>query len=149
MRKIGSMSELPTVYDLFGPTSLLNLERSLAAGEIPTPAELAAILEANSKKPLPPWFLELIAKSLRDELKGRRGRPKKDFLSRTSLEIAKWKYKRYLAWLQKREASSGLEGWSGIRGKDWWAGSPHERAARIVTARWLKNMDWRAFLNSP
>jgi hypothetical protein len=143
------MSKLPSVYDLYGPTGLLNLERSIAEGKIPTAPELAAVLEANSEKPLPPWFIATVVKSLRGELKRRGGRPKANFLSEIHFEIAKGKYPLYLAWLQKRQRSSGLEGWSAVRGKDWWAGPPHERAARIVTARWLKHMGWRAFLNRP
>jgi hypothetical protein len=139
----------PNLYDLYGPTSLLNLQRSITEGKIPTAAELADILEANSEKPLPPWFAAILVKSLRGKLKRRRGRPNESFLSETSFEIAKWKYSLYHAWLQKRERSYGLEGWSAVRGKDWWAGPPHERAARIVTARWLKHMSWRAFLNRP
>jgi hypothetical protein len=139
--------ENPSLYDLFGPTSLLNLEKSIKKGKIPTAAELAAVLEANYEKRLPPWFTEIVVKSLRGELTRRRGRPKATFLEETSFEIAKWKYPLYLAWLQKRKRSSGLEGWSAVRGKDWWDGPPHERAARIVTARWLRHMTWRAFLN--
>jgi hypothetical protein len=139
--------EEPSLYNLYGPTSLLNLERLIGDGRIPTAAELADILEANSEKPLPPWFAAIVIKSLRGELKRRRGRPKASFLSETCFEIAKWKYPRYLAWLQKRQRSSGLEGWSAVRGKDWWTGPPHQRAARIVTARWLRHMTWQAFLN--
>jgi hypothetical protein len=139
--------EEPSLYNLYGPTSLLNLERSIGEGRIPTAAELADILEANSEEQLPPWFAEILVKSLRGELKRRRGPAKASYLSEIRFAIAKWKYPRYLAWLQKRERSSGLKGWSAMRGKDWWAGPPHERAARIVTARWLKHMTWRAFLN--
>jgi hypothetical protein len=142
-----SPEETPSLFDLYGPTSLLNLERSIADGKIPTAAELANVLDANSERPLPAWFIAILVKSLRGELKRRRGRPKDSYLSDTRFELAKWKYELYLGWLQKREASSGLEGWSAVRGKDWWTGSPHERASRIVTARWLKHMSWRAFLN--
>jgi hypothetical protein len=142
-----SPAETPSLYDLYGATSLLNLERSIADGKIPTAPELADLLEANSERPLPAWFIAIVVKSLRGELTRRRGRPKESFLSETRFEIAKWKYPRYHAWLQKREASSGLEGWSAVRGKDWWTGPPYQRAARIVTARWLKHMSWRSFLN--
>jgi hypothetical protein len=141
------MSKLPSLYDLYGPTSLVNLERSIAEGKIPTASELAAILEANSEKPLPPWFIATVVKSLRGELPRRPGRPKASPLSEIRFAIAEARYPLYLAWLQKREGSSGLNGWSAVRGQKWWAGSPHERAARIVTARWLKHMTWRAFLN--
>jgi hypothetical protein len=141
------MSKVPSLYDLYGPASLLNLERSIAGGKMPTGAEIAAILEANSDEPLPPWFIAIVVKSLRGELKKRAGRPKEDSWAETRFAIAKWKYPRYLAWLQKRQRSSGLIGWSAVRGKDWWTGAPHERAARIVTKRWLKHMSWQAFLN--
>jgi len=141
------MTEVPSVYDLYGPTSLLNLERSIAEGKIPTAAELAAILEANSEKPLQAWFIATVVKSLRGELKKRPGRPKASPLSKIRFAIAEARYPLYLAWLQKRQSSSGLDGWSAVRGKDWWAGPPHERAARIVTKPWLKHMSWRAFLN--
>jgi hypothetical protein len=140
------MSKL-TIYDLYGPTSLLNLERSIAEGKTPTRPEIAAILEANSDEPLPPWFIAIVVKSLRGELKKRAGRPKESWLSEVRFAIAKWKYPIYVRWLQKRQARSGLNGWAAVRGKDWWTGPPHERAARIVTEQWLKHMSWRAFLN--
>jgi len=114
---------------------------------MPTGPEIASILEANSDEPLPPWFIEIVVKSLRGELKKRAGRPKESWLSEVRFAIARLEYQRVLAWLQKRELSSGLVGWAAVRGKDWWTGPPHERAARIITARFLKHMNWRAFLN--
>jgi hypothetical protein len=147
MRKNPSVSKNPSLYELYSPTSLLNLERSIAEGKAPTAGGLASVLEANSEGPLPPWFVETLVKSLRGELKKRPGRPRAGALSGIRLALAKAKYQDYLAWLQKRERSCGLEGWPAVRGNDWWAGPPHERAARIVTARWLKHMSWRAFLN--
>ena len=141
------MSKLPSVYDLYGPTSLTNLERSIGAGSIPTAAELAAILEANADQPLPAWFLAVIAKSLRRDLKQKRGRPKDSILTDMRWAIAIGKYHRTRAWLQKRPASTGWNGWSAVRGKDWWTGPPHERAARILTARWLKHITWETFRN--
>ncbi|MEH2565005.1 hypothetical protein [Bradyrhizobium sp. AZCC 2289] len=141
------MPKLPSLYDLYGPTSLLNLERSIAEGKIPTASELAAILEANSEKPLPPWFIATVVKSLRGELKKRPGRPKASPLADIRFAIAEARYPLYLAWLQKRQSTSGLDGWSAVRGKDWWDGPPHERAARIVTKQWLKHVSWKAFLN--
>ena len=137
----------PSLYDLYGPTSLLDLERSVAEDNIPNGEELAAVLDANSEAQLPDWFVGLIVKSLRGELKKRRGRPKASALAEIRLALAKKKYRSYLTWLQKRQTSSGLKGWSAVRGKEWWAGPPHERAARLVTARWLRHMSWRAFAN--
>src|SRR5258705_2206389 len=141
------MWNLKSVYDLYSPTSLLNLKRSIAEGKTPTAEELADILEANSERPLPPWFVATVVKSLRGELKKWPGRPKGNSLLEIRFALAKARYPRYLAWLQKRQSSSGLEGWSAVRGKDWWIGPPHERAARIVTQKWLRHMTWRAFLN--
>jgi hypothetical protein len=119
----------------------------MAEGKIPDAGELALVLEANSERPLPPWFVETLVKSLRGELRKRPGRPKASFLAEASFTVAEAKYHRCLVWLRKRENSSGLNGWSAVRNQAWWAGPPHERAARIVTARWLKHMSWRAFLN--
>jgi hypothetical protein len=141
------MSKVPSLYDLYGPTSLLNLERSIADGKMPSGPEIAAVLEANSDKLLPPWFIAIVVKSLRGELKKRPGRPKEDSWAEIRFAIASWKYTHYLAWLQKRQRSCGLVGWAAVRGKDWWTGPPHERAARIVTRQWLKHMSWNAFLN--
>ena len=136
------------LYDLYGPTSLLGLEPRIAEGKIPTADELATVLEANAEEPLPAWFSALVVQSLRGELKKKRGRPPKDdALSNIRFQLAMAKYRRYLTWLQKRQRSVGLDGWPALRGKHWWTGSPHERAARMATARWLRHMDWKAFLN--
>ena len=67
------MSKVPSLYDLYDATSLLNLERSIAEGKTPKGPEIAAILEANSDGPLPPWFVEIVVKSLRGGLKKRAG----------------------------------------------------------------------------
>ena len=142
------MSSRPSLFDLFDATSLLNLERRLAERKIPTAEELAAVLEANSAQPLPAWFSALVVKSLRGELKKKRGRPKDENpLSSIYFQFAMAKYHQYLPRLQKRARSVGLDGWPALRGKPWWDGPPHERAARMATARWLPHIDWRSFLN--
>jgi hypothetical protein len=142
------MSSRQSLFDLYGLTSLLNLERRIAEGKIPTAEELAAVLEANSGEALPAWFSALVVKSLRGELKKKRGRPKDENpLSVIRFQLAMAKYDQYLAWLQKRERSVGLNGWPALRGNPWWGGPPHERAARMATARWLRHMDWKSFLN--
>jgi hypothetical protein len=142
------MRSRQNLYDLYGPTSLLSLERRIAEGKIPTAEELAAVLEANSAEPPPAWFSALVVKSLRGELKKKRGRPKDDSpLSSIRFQLARVKYHQYLTWLQKRQRSVGLNGWPAVRDQKWWTGPPHERAARMATARWLRHMDWKAFLN--
>ena len=141
------MSENPNLYDLFGPTSLKRWERLVSEGELPTNQELAEIVEANAGDPLPSWLIELVAKGLRGELKQRAGRPKQNALSEMRFTVAKFQYTRVLRWLQKRKQTIGLDGWSVLQRNGWWQGPPHERAARIVTARWLRHTTWRTFLN--
>ncbi|MCP1745709.1 hypothetical protein ABIF65_007384 [Bradyrhizobium japonicum] len=141
------MPSRQNLYDLYGSTSLLNLERRIAEGKIPTAEELAAVLEANSAEPLPAWFSALVVKSLRGELKKRGRPPKDDALFSIRFQLARAKYRQYLTWLQKRERAVGLKGWPAVRDQKWWTGPPHERAARMASARWLRHMDWRAFLN--
>jgi hypothetical protein len=145
------MSLMPsrqTLFDLYGSTSLLNLERRIADGKIPTAEELAAVLEANSAEPLPGWFSALVVKCLRGELRKKCGRPKDDSpLSAIRFQLALGKYRQYLTWLQKHERSVGLKGWTAVRDQKWWTGPPHERAARMASARWLRHIDWKAFLN--
>ena len=142
------MPSRPSLFDLFGSTSLLNLERRIAEGKIPTGEELAAVLEANSGEALPAWFSALVVKSLRGALKKKRGRPKNDNpLSVIRFQLATAKYHKYLTWLQKRDHSVGLIGWTAVRNQSWWSGPPHERAARLVTSRWLRHMHWQSFLN--
>jgi hypothetical protein len=135
------------IRDLFG---LIRDGRLQTAGQdllLVAKVELAAILKANCEEPLPPWFIETAVKSLRGELRRKPGRPKEGALLQIRFQIAKAKYPRYFEWLKKRKRVSGLKGWSAVRGKQWWQGPPHERAARIVTERWVRQMGWRAFLN--
>jgi hypothetical protein len=141
------VSENPNLYDLFGPTSLKRWERLVSEGELPTNQQLAEIVEANAGDPLPGWLIELVAKGLRGELKQRPGRPKPSTASNIEFAVAEYQYLRVLRWLQKRAQKCELGGWSILQGKDWWQGPPHERAARIVTARWLRHISWRTFLN--
>jgi len=141
------VTEHPSIFDLFCDTSLMRWERLIGEGELPSKEQLADILEANAGKPLPGWIIELAAKGLRGELKRRAGRPKQNALSKMLFSALESKYSRVLRWLQKREQTCGLDGWSILQKKDWWQGPPHERAARIVTARWLRHISWRTFLN--
>ena len=137
----------PTLYDLFEATSLQNCKRLLDAGEIPTPRQLADILSANAHRPLPVWFSDLVAKSLRGNLKRRAGRPKAPPILEIRYAAATADYRAYLAWLTKRDRTSGLKGWSILRKQDWWSGPPYERAAKIVARKWRLPISWRSFLN--
>ena len=141
------MPKVPSPYELFGATSLVFWEKQIQNGRVPTGKELALILDANAQEALPSWFVDILGKYLRGELKQRPGRPKSSVLSAIHLEIAKYKYPHYLAWLQKRKRTQGLTGWPSIQEKDWWKGPPHERAARMVRHRWLRNVSLRTVLN--
>ena len=141
------MSQDSNLFELFGPTSLKRWERLIAEGEVPSKQQLADILEANTGEPLPAWLVVVVAKALRGELKQRAGRPSQHALSRIRFSLAANQYSRVLRWLQKREQTCGLDGWSIVRRQDWWQGPPHERAARIATARWLPHISWKTFHN--
>ena len=134
-----------SIYDLYDKKSFPYWEREIAQGRLPTSVELTDLLKANRNAPLPSWLIATIDR--RDELRRRTGRPRNSALKEIQIQLAIAKYRACLEWLQKRERSLGLKGWSRIQTSAWWVGSPHERAARMTTARWLKRMDWRAFLN--
>jgi hypothetical protein len=139
------MPHLVSIYDLYDKKSFRYWEREIAKGRLPTSVELTALLNANRNAQLPVWLIPIIDN--RDGLKRRTGRPRNSALKETRVQLAIAKYRRYLQWLKKRKRSLGLEGWSYVRSSHWWVGPPHERAARMVTARWLKHVNWRAFLN--
>jgi hypothetical protein len=141
------MSDQPTLFDLFEHTSLHNCQRMLDNGDIPTAGQLADVLEANAEKPLPAWFIAVLVKSLRGELKRKAGRPKESFLLWWRFLAAEQEYHRRLAWLRKRQQTTGLKGWSLLRGKDWWSGPPYERAARMTMEKWRLNISWKSFLD--
>src|SRR5262249_62092736 len=114
-----SVAQNPSLYDLFCDTSLTRWERLIGEGKLPSKEQLADILEANAGEPLPAWLIELAAKGLRGELKRRAGRPKQNALSKMLFSALESKYSRVLRWLQKREQTCGLDGWSILREKDW------------------------------
>jgi hypothetical protein len=139
--------QVESIFDLFEETSFRYWEREISKGRFPTSPELADLLDANSDSIIPCWLNPIIIQGLRGKLRRRAGRPPASVLYEMNLQVAIGQYARYLAWLKAREKRSGLTGWSFIRESDWWVGPPHERAARIVTARRLRHLDWRSFLN--
>jgi hypothetical protein len=139
------MPSTVSIYDLYDKKCFRYWEREIAQGRLPTSIELTDLLTANRDAMLPCWLIAIIDR--RDDLKRRTGRPRNSALKEIQVRLAIAKYRRYLEWLKNRERSLGLEGWPCVRTSRWWVGPPHERAARMATARWLKHMDWRAFLN--
>lgn len=141
------MPKLTSPYDLYGRDSLIFWQGQIAKGVTPTRTELADILEHNADKPLPPWFIALVADALRGTLKQKRGPKRATLLDRIHLSFAQYYYQRQLAWLQQRDQRHGLADWPCIRGANWWQGPPHERAARMTHKRFYPMRDWRTVLN--
>jgi hypothetical protein len=122
-------------YAEFSSTSLAGLHRRLKSGHVPTRAELAAVLAANAAERLPVWFVDCLCRSLCGGLRRKPGPKPRWPLQDINEILAAERYRRLLVWLKKRKRSQGLEGWSCIRGKDWWQGPPHQRALLMVHAR--------------
>ena len=99
------------------------------------------MLLAHPDQVLPEWILDAVILGIDGRLKGTRGRRKRPRLLRSNGHWLKTKYERTLRWLQQREKSIGLQGWSLLRGKHWWKGPPHERAARIVISQFKLRID--------
>jgi hypothetical protein len=138
-----SPGDIDSIYDLYDKKNFRFWEKEISEGRLPTSAELADLLEANSENAIPSWLNPIIVQGLRDKLRGRRaGRPPATTLQTMTLQVAIAQYEDHLARLRTREKASGPTGESALRVQ-----SPHERAAKMVTARWLPHMDWRSFLN--
>ena len=138
-----------SAFELFHNTSYLAHARQLnakPAASIATDDLMAAII-ANSKQPIPQVVLEQLRQRLDGKAKKARGGKQPDAMARFREMLIPIDYERYLRWLQRRQKSLGLTGWSYIRGAAWWNGPPHERAARMTHARLMKHADWRHVLN--
>lgn len=108
--------------------------------------KLAAALRQEAGKPVPPQVLDYLCRYLEGDVakpKGRKPQPASDKRWRDA--VVRYQYRRFLTWLQGREARYGhLEGWPRIRGAEWWQGPPNERAARIVAHGWWYGVgSWR------
>lgn len=139
-----------SIYDAYDKRQYASLERKLAADPkswLDT-EDLITALEANSNKPIPASVLDHLRQRLDGTAKKPRGRKKAtDANSRLRNHLVPIYYTRYLTWLQKRDRTQGLAGWSCIRTALWWQGAPNERAARMVQATLKRDVDWRHILN--
>ena len=110
--------------------------------------DLIAVLVANSTAAIPEVLLDHLRNRLDGTARKQRGRkkPQKLFDAFRPVAAAGY-YAELLPWLRKRQKTCGLNGWSCIRNADWWQGPPHERAARMTAARWMKHADWRSVAN--
>jgi hypothetical protein len=134
-------------------TSLAFVHWRVEQGDIPSRRELGGILEANIDEKLPRWFLELVSAELQGKLKRKRGRRPQSEWREELVGWAKSDYWKLHWWLQRRQRSQGLRGWSRIRKAPWWQGPPGERAARMVQTRYQRKfnefvmIDLRRFRN--
>lgn len=139
-----------SIYDAYDKLQYASLERKLAADQkawLHT-EDLITALVANSKVPIPESVVEHLRRRLDGTAKKPRGRKKAtDNTSILRNHLVPIYYERYLAWLQKRDRTQGLVGWSCIMSAPWWQGTPNERAARMVQAALKRHVDWRHVLN--
>ena len=142
-RQAGSAFELYSNKSYLAHVRLLNAR----PGAWLTTDDLMAAIVANSKQPIPQVLLDHLRNRLDGKAKKPRGRKQPDAAARVRELLIPIAYERYLQWLQQRETTQGLNGWSYIRGAAWWIGPPHERAARMTQASLMKRVDWRHILN--
>ena len=139
-----------SIYDAYDKRRYASLERKLAADPktwLDTEDLITAIV-ANTREPIPASVLEHLRRRLDGSAKKTRGRRKKsDANSLLRNHLVPIYYERYLVWLQKRDRTQGLAGWSCIRTAPWWQGPPNERAARMVQAVLKRHVDWGHVLN--
>ena len=113
------------------------------------PEQIAQLLRQYPEIPLSLTIRDYLCDFLEGKIKAPAGRPsnlgKPVRLLKKALIPSN--YERYLAWLQKRKRSLGLNGWKQIRNADWWQGAPNERAARMISRRFKYSIDWRGVQN--
>jgi hypothetical protein len=135
------------LFEQFGPGTFANTERKLARGEFVDDKELALVLRNNPDAVLPPPIREYMIRWLEGEVKAPRGRKPLGVKGEIRNVLAGAHYKRYFAWLVRRQQRFGLTGWMPIKHAHWWQGPPHERAARMVKRRLFRRHNWRHVLN--
>jgi hypothetical protein len=137
------MGKNKSTFDyLFGETSLGVWKQRLDAGEAPSLAQIADIIETNSDEVLPAWFIEHLCKRLRNPDKPKKGRPPSTKPYTTHLSAAYF-YQMLLAEFQKERKSAS----PADRNRAKREPSPSERAARMVQRQFYKEMNWKAVLN--
>ena len=131
----------------FIPGSFNSLLHKLDRSKFVSGPDVASILRKHPGEALPPEFLEYVCLHLEGKVHKPPGR-KRIGSDRKLLNIsACLDYERYLEWFRKRHNSVGLAGWKPIRDAEWWQGPPHERAARMVTRKWYRHLNWRSVRN--
>jgi hypothetical protein len=107
-------------------------------------SKLLDAIRKNSSAPVPDEVLEYLRRRLDGEVPKPRGRRPGGTLSYLRNQLISIHYRRYFDWLEKREKTLGLDGWSLIRNVDWWEGPPSERAARMTQKRYGRYITWQS-----
>jgi len=132
------------MYAEFDERSFAFYERKLKADPSfwPSAEQLIKALAANSKQPIPPFVLDHIRARLDGVAKKKPGPKVRKPAKQLQNELIYDSFMRYKSWLRRRKKNHGLDGWSAIKGADWWQGPPSERAARMALQQWGGNVHW-------
>lgn len=126
------------------------IERDLKAGKYVEPEALVALLRKHGSRPIPPIVLDYVCRMLEGRVRQPPGIKAFPKIYKNELHmVIRVVYGRNLSWLQARKERYGhLEGWSRIKGADFWKGTPGERAARMAAHRYYRGVNsWRAVQN--
>lgn len=135
-------SHEPTLYELFDETNLEYWRPRIESGTLPSPEQLAALLEQNWDQPLPFWLRPVVVQAVRGKLKAKRGRPVKTNYYQLCLSAAIGQYQRLLK--QTIQAEKAANQTSAAKAAE---GATHQRLAEQVVREWKLPISWSSFLN--
>ena len=108
---------------------------------------LLADLVRNASEPMPDAVVAHLRARLDGTAKKRQGRGRRSPSRDIRNLLISLKFEAFETWLDARQNTHGIGGWSAIRHADWWKGPPSERAARMVQRRLRLNLDWESVRN--
>lgn len=126
------------------------ISRILKDNQYVEPEILTEALRKSKDRQISDDVLEYICDLIEGKIKKPRGRnPMPSYLRLQWGLFVTIYYNKYFNWLRNRKAKyAHLNGWSSMKGKDWWQGPPNERAARMVAVRYHYGAkSWRSIHN--
>ena len=109
--------------------------------------DLLADLVRNAREPIPEVVLGHLRTRLDGNARKRRGRGRRSPSRDIRNMLITLKFEAFETWLDARQNTHGIDGWSAIRHADWWQGPPSERAARMARRRWAPSLGWERVRN--
>ena len=109
--------------------------------------DLLADLVRNAREPIPEAVLAHLRSRLDGTAKKRQGRGRRNHSRDIRNLLIALKFEEFETWLDARQNTQGLGGWSAIRNADWWKGPPSERAAQMARRRWAPAIGWERVRN--